>query len=133
MLRLSERYIPFKTKNRGRLVENSSAIRRKWSMPHVIGAIDGKHIRMECPKLTGSQNFNYKWFFSMVVLGIYDGNYLFVLFDLGLYGSNNNSDVLLNSLTGQMFEKIISMFLKAVQEKMCQIFRFTLLETKYCF
>ena len=102
-------------------------------MPHVIGAIDGKHIRMECPKLTGSQNFNYKGFFSMVVLGIYDGNYLFVLLDLGLYGSNNNSDVLLNSLTGQMFEKIMSMFLKAVQEKMCQIFRFTLLETKYCF
>ena len=26
----------------------------KWNMPHVIAAIDGKHIRMESPKLTGS-------------------------------------------------------------------------------
>ena len=26
----------------------------KWNMPHVIATIDGKHIRMESPKLTGS-------------------------------------------------------------------------------
>ena len=54
---------------------------------YVTGAIDGKNIKMEFPKLTDSQNFNYKGFFSMVVLGIYDANYCFVLFSLDRYGS----------------------------------------------
>ena len=28
---------------------------KTWNMPHVIGCIDGKHIRIECPKLSGTQ------------------------------------------------------------------------------
>ena len=35
----------------------------KWNMPHVLRALDGKHVRIECPELTGSQYFNYKSFF----------------------------------------------------------------------
>ena len=29
-----------------------------WNFLHCLGAIDGKHIRMECPKLTGSYYSN---------------------------------------------------------------------------
>ena len=41
----------------------------------------------------------------MVLLGICDPNYCFLLFDLGQYVSNNDSGVLLNSLMSQMFEE----------------------------
>ena len=77
----------------------------KWNMPHVIGVIDGKHIRMESPKLSGSQYFNSKGFFSMVLLGICDASYWFVLFDLGQYMSKNSSRALLNLLMCQIFEE----------------------------
>lgn len=32
----------------------SQDFEEKWNMPHTVGCIDGKHIRIECPKLTGT-------------------------------------------------------------------------------
>ena len=77
----------------------------KCNMPHVIRAVDSKDIRVKCPKLTASQYFNSKGFFSMVLLGICDASYWFVLFDLGQYMSKNSSGALLNLLMCQIFEE----------------------------
>ena len=33
------------------------------NLPHVIGAIDGKHVAMERPKKSGSMYCNYNWFY----------------------------------------------------------------------
>ena len=75
-----------------------------WNMPNVIGSIDGKHIRIQCPKLSGTQFYNYKGFFSVVLLAVCDANYCFTLFDLGQYGSNNDSGILSNSVMGDLLE-----------------------------
>ena len=37
----------------------SSEFLELWNMPHVIGAIDGKHVAMECPKNSRSLYHNY--------------------------------------------------------------------------
>ena len=74
-----------------------------WNMPHVVGVIDGKHIRIQCPKKTGTLYHNYKGFFHLVLLVICDVWYCFTLFDVGQYGSNNDCSVLNNSEMGHRF------------------------------
>jgi hypothetical protein len=36
-----------------------------WNFTHCVGALDGKHIRISCPALCGSQFCNYKNFHSI--------------------------------------------------------------------
>ena len=72
----------------------------QWNFPHVIGALDGKHIRIEFPKQNGSLYHNYKGFFSIVLLALCDSNYCFTYYDLGSYGSNNDSGILADSEMG---------------------------------
>ena len=82
----------------------SKEFEEQWDLPHVIGALDGKHIRIQCPPGTGTLFHNYKGFFSMVLLALCDANYCFTLVDIGQYGSNNDSGVLSQSEMGKKFE-----------------------------
>ena len=73
-------------------------------MPHTIGCIDREHVRIECPKLSRTLYYNYKGFYSLVLMAVCDANYCFSLIDIGQYGSNNDSGVLAASKMGQLFE-----------------------------
>ncbi|XP_025201650.1 uncharacterized protein LOC112599113 [Melanaphis sacchari] len=46
----------------------------KTNFPNCLGAIDGKHIRCKNPSNSGSLFFNYKKFFSVVLMAIADTN-----------------------------------------------------------
>jgi hypothetical protein len=54
--------------------------------PNCIGAIDGKHVRIICPKLSGSLFYNYKHYSSTVLLALVDVQYCFTAIDVGSYG-----------------------------------------------
>ena len=90
------------TINRGRVDTNK--LIELWSMPHVIGAIDGKHVAMECPKNAVSLYHNYKGFFSQVLLAVCDAKYKFIFIDVGQHGSTNDSAILKNSELGRRLE-----------------------------
>ena len=76
----------------------------KWNLPHVIGTLDGKHIRIRCRARAGSLYHNYNGFFSMVLLAVCDANYRFIWYDFEQYGSSNDSGVLFNSTIGELLE-----------------------------
>ena len=74
-----------------------------WNMPHVLGALHGKHIRIQSHQITGTLLHHYIGFFSLVMLAICDAKYNFTLEDIGQYGSNNDNGVLANSAMGKKF------------------------------
>ena len=51
-------------------LEIAKNFEESWNLAHVIGAIDGKHIRMQCPKYSRTQYYNYKGFLSLVLMAI---------------------------------------------------------------
>ena len=67
--------------------------RKRWHFPNCIGALDGKHISIKSPPLSGSLFYNYKGYFSLVLLALVDASYRFIYVDIGEYGSNADSNV----------------------------------------
>lgn len=65
----------------------------RWNLPNCIGAGDGKHIRLKCPSNTGSDFYNYKSFFSSVLLAFVGPQYQFLYIDVGCQGSASDAGI----------------------------------------
>ena len=72
-----------------------------WNFPNCNGAMDGKHIQMRRPINSGSYYFNYKGFFSIVLLGLVDADYKFIYIDVGCNGRISDGGVYRNSSLSQ--------------------------------
>lgn len=86
------------------LKENALEFSRKWNFPHCVAAIDGKHVRLVCPKKSGSLFFNYKEYYSIVLLAMVDANYKFVAVDVGSYGKEGDSGIFSKSIMGRQVD-----------------------------
>ncbi|XP_040184702.1 protein ALP1-like [Rana temporaria] len=75
---------------------------QRCNFPNCVGAIDGKHIRIVKPMGSGSQYFNYKKYFSFVLMAVADANYCFGYIDIGSYGSSTDSTIYGNLSFGHM-------------------------------
>nr|XP_054926190.1 uncharacterized protein LOC126530249 [Dermacentor andersoni] len=69
----------------------------KWNLPHCIGAIDGKHVVIECPAKSGTLNMNYESSFSKSLLAISDASYRFLYNEIGHFGSESDGGVFARS------------------------------------
>ncbi|KAJ8891676.1 hypothetical protein PR048_004204 [Dryococelus australis] len=64
-----------------------------WDLSNCIGAVDGKHIRIEKFPNTGPQNYNYKFFHSTVLLACCDADWLFTMTEPGYTGRNSDGGI----------------------------------------
>jgi len=76
----------------------------KWNFPNCVGSIDGKHIRLRCPKNSGSMFYNYKQYFSIVLMAVVDTKYRFIMINVGGYGKDSDGGILCNTNFHQCLE-----------------------------
>ena len=78
---------------------------KKWNFEHCLGAIDGKHVMINCPKDAGSYFYNYKGTHSIVLMAVVDGNYEFTYIDVGCNGRVSDGGVWDRCSLNQLLEQ----------------------------
>jgi hypothetical protein len=82
----------------------------QWNFPNCLGAVNGKHVSIKKPPHTGSYYYNYKIFFSIVLMAVVNSNYEFIMADTVINGQISDGGVLGNTAFG-----------KALVDKLLQI------------
>lgn len=65
----------------------------QWQFHHRLGSIDGKHVVLKCPSNSGSQFFNYKGTYSIVLLALVDASLKFTATDTGSHGRSSDAGI----------------------------------------
>lgn len=100
---------------------------KKWNFPHCLGALDGKHIVIQSPMNSGSEFYNYKSTFSIVLMALVDADYCFTFADVGCQGRISDGGVFRNTV---LFKKLEEGTLKIPEDEPLPM---TNLSTPYIF
>ncbi|XP_008181154.1 uncharacterized protein LOC103308833 [Acyrthosiphon pisum] len=100
---LSKQLTPIllKSPTKENLIRVAENFWNKWNFPNCVGAIDGKHIRIFAPGKSGSLFYNYKDYFSIVLLAIVDADCKFIFVDIGSYGKEGDSGIFNKSIIAE--------------------------------
>lgn len=75
-----------------------------WDLPNCIGSVDGKHCRIKKFDKTASLHYNYKSFFSVVLMGCADADGIFTTIDVGEAGRFSDGAVFKASNLGKLLD-----------------------------
>ena len=86
----------------------AAEILERWNFPNCLGSIDGKHVVILAPPCSGSQFYNYKGTYSVVLLAVVDAIYCFRVVESGAYGKGSDGGIIRDSAfgPGTFFKKI---------------------------
>ena len=78
---------------------------KRWNFPHTIGAVDGKHVACKAPANSGSEYYNYKGFFSVILLAMVTSDYKFLWSDVSGNGASSDAHIFNSSVLKEALEK----------------------------
>ncbi|CAN7974563.1 unnamed protein product [Ixodes persulcatus] len=81
----------------------AAGFEQRWEFPNCIGALDGKHIRITCPQESGSYYYNYKMYYSIVLMALVDADLKAISVHAGVNGRCNDATAFRSS---SLFEKL---------------------------
>ncbi|CAH1998880.1 unnamed protein product [Acanthoscelides obtectus] len=84
----------------------------RCNIPNCIGAVDGKHVNLIPPPNSGAYYYNYKGYYSLVLMAIYDANCEFIMCDFGVNGRISDGGVIAYT---QFYKKLKSGSLRLPQ------------------
>ena len=96
---LEAKYLKFPTKED--FIKISEGFWTRWNFPNCVGSIDGKRIEIQAPYKSGSEFYNYKNYFSVVLFAVCDAHYRFIYVDIGSYGSEGDAGIYASSTFGK--------------------------------
>jgi hypothetical protein len=83
----------------------SQEFNARWQFPNCLGALDGKHIRLQKPANSGSFYINHKVTFSTILMAMVDANYKFLYVDVGCNGRVGDAALFNGCLLSQALER----------------------------
>ena len=69
-------------------------IGEEYQFPYAFAAVDGSHLPIKCPNggtQAMKQYFNFKGFYSIVLMALIDAEYRFIWGSVGALGNTHNS------------------------------------------
>ncbi|KAM4035083.1 uncharacterized protein ACNLHF_021766 [Anomaloglossus baeobatrachus] len=78
----------------------ASDFEQLWQLPNCGGALDGIHVRIKQPPDSGSYFYNYKGYFSVIMMALVNANYEFLDVEVGMNGIVSDG-VLKHTLFGE--------------------------------
>ena len=79
------------------LRQTLNGFQSRWGFPQTVGAIDGTHIPIMCPLDSGTDYYNRKGYYSMLMQAVVDFRGIFIDVNIGWPGKVHDARVFANS------------------------------------
>ncbi|KAK4887253.1 hypothetical protein RN001_003524 [Aquatica leii] len=115
-------------KSKKEWVEVATQFENRWQFINCGGALDGKYIRIVPPPRSGALYYNYKKFYSVVLIALVNSNYEFINVDIGKQGRMSDGEnlnfVFIGDAAFGLHDHILTPYPKKVLDYHKQIFNY---------